>query len=263
MSLLQEPRRPAGVLGPTASPPIPRSRGLARSAGLVRVFRTEQADPEGYYAHLAQDTARQIEDYQSLAGCLVLDIGGGPGHFSAAFTERGARCAVVEPDTAELLSRGAAPAGAIIGDGCRLPIRDGCADICFSSNVLEHVPRPALLIGEMIRAARPGGLIYLSFTNWYSPWGGHEMSPWHYLGPGFAERRYVRRHGRLPKNRFGAGLYPAHIGAILRLLRSRDDIEVVDALPRYYPRWCKAVLRVPGLREVVTWNLLTILRRTA
>ena len=43
-------------------------------------------------------------------------------------------------------------------------------------------PDPMGLIEEMIRVTRPGGLVYLSFTNWYSPWGGHEMSPWHYLG---------------------------------------------------------------------------------
>lgn len=246
--------------GPPASL-IPPGRGIRRSAALVRLFRTEQSDPEGYYASLAEDTARQIEDYVPLAGRLVLDIGGGPGHFSAAFTRRGARCAIIEPDQAELLSRGALPAGAVLGDGCALPVRDASADLVFSSNVLEHVADPAALIGEMARAAKPGGLIYLSFTNWYSPWGGHEMSPWHYLGHRYAERRYVRRHGRLPKNRYGYGLYPVHVGAVLRMLRARPDVEVVDALPRYYPRWCRPVVHIPGVREVATWNLLTIARK--
>jgi SAM-dependent methyltransferase len=238
-----------------------RGRGIRRSVELVRLFRAEQAEPDRYYSNLAQDTARQIEDYGTFAGQTVLDIGGGGGYFSAAFAARGATCVVIEPDPAELRSRGTVPAGAILADGCALPVRDGGADICFSSNVLEHVADPAVLISEMIRATRPGGLIYLSFTNWYSPWGGHEMSPWHYLGAGYAERRYVRHHGHPPKNRYGSGLYPVHIGAILRLLRSRADVEVVDALPRYYPPWCRPVLRIPGVREVVTWNLLTILRR--
>jgi SAM-dependent methyltransferase len=239
----------------------PPKTGLARSIRLVRAFRTEQADPESYYSYLAQDTASQVEEYTDLAGRLVLDIGGGAGYFASAFAERGARCAVIERDPAELLNLGAAPAGAILGDGCQIPVRDRVVDVCFSSNVLEHVKDPVKLIDEMVRVTSPGGLIYLSFTNWYSPWGGHEMSPWHYLGAGYAERRYLRRHGRLPKNRPGVGLYPVHIGSILRLLRSRPDIEIVDARPRYYPRWSKAVLRVPGLREIVTWNLLTILRR--
>jgi SAM-dependent methyltransferase len=131
-----------------------------------------------------------------------------------------------------------------------------------SSNVLEHVRDPNGLIEEMIRATRPGGLIYLSFTNWYSPWGGHEMSPWHYLGAGLAERRYRRKHGKAPKNQVGSSLFPLHIGSVLRMTRGRQDVEVVSARPRYYPAWCRALLLVPWLREIATWNLLLILRRT-
>lgn len=238
-----------------------RRRGLGRSVQLVRLFRIEQADPDRYYACLAQDTAIQLEEYTDLAGRVVLDVGGGPGHFTAAFRQRGARSCLIEPDLTELTSRGSAPRDAMLGDGYALPVRDGCADVCFSSNVLEHVADPAKFIDEMVRATRPGGLIYLSFTNWYSPWGGHEMSPWHYLGAARAERRYVRGHGKLPKNRYGSGLYPIHIGPTLRLLRSREDIEVLDARPRYYPGWCRPMLHIPGAREVLTWNLLTVLRR--
>lgn len=237
-------------------------RGVLRSVHLFRLFAAEQTDPDSFYAGLAQDTVRQVEQYCDLPGRMVVDIGGGPGHFTTAFRERGARCYLFEPDSAEMLSRGAAPAGAVLADGYWLPVRDGGADVCLSSNVLEHVRDPCGLIDEMIRATRPGGLIYLSFTNWLSPHGGHEMAPWHYLGSGFAERRYVRQHGHPPKNRFGATLFPVHVGRVLRLVRSRSDVEVVDALPRYYPRWCRAIVRIPGLREIATWNLLVILRRT-
>jgi hypothetical protein len=88
------------------------------------------------------------------------------------------------------------------------------------------------------------------------------MSPWHYLGAARAERRYVRKHGQLPKNRVGVTLFPLHIGQVLRAVRRRDDVIVMSARPRYYPRWCAFLLAIPGLREVVSWNLLLILRRT-
>ena len=127
----------------------------------------------------------------------------------------------------------------MLADGYWLPVRDGGADICFSSNVLEHVSDPIGLIGEMVRVTRPGGLIYLSFCNWYSPWGGHEMSPWHFLGPRFAERRYRRRHGREPKHLVGRTLYPVHIGPTLRLVRSlpgvRDRRRPAALLPTLVP----------------------------
>jgi SAM-dependent methyltransferase len=236
-------------------------RGLRRSARLFRLFLSEQTDPERFYSGLAQDTMRQIEGYVDLRGRTVLDVGGGPGHFTAAFSGRGASCALVEPDRTELLAGGEAPQSAVLGDGLALPVRAGAVDICFSSNVLEHVPDPLRFIDEMVRVTRPGGLIYVSFTNWYSPWGGHELSPWHYLGAGRAERRYTRRHGRPPKNRPGAGLFPLHIGPTLRALRARTDAEILDALPRYYPPWCRPVLRLRGIREVATWNLLVVMRR--
>jgi len=235
---------------------------MVRSVRLFRLFLKEQQDPDGFYTALAKDTAAQLADYVSVPGQTVLDIGGGAGYVTKEFRSRGAHCYLLELDTAEMLSRGEIPAGAVLADGFWLPVRDGGADVCVSSNVLEHVKDPHGLIEEMVRATKPGGVIYLSFTNWFSPWGGHEMSPWHFLGAARAERRYLRKYGKLPKNRVGTSLFPVHIGPVLAMLRDRTDVRVLSARPRYYPRWCRALLYVPVLREVVTWNLLLILRRT-
>ncbi len=262
MSLLAPIRRRSADQA-TRSADQETSSGLRRSVRLFRLFLAEQADPEKFYAGLAEDAVRQVAEHGELNGRTVVDIGGGGGWFTAAFRARGAHCYLFEPDPAELYFRTDAPAGAVVADGYWLPVRDGTADVVFSSNVLEHVPDPIGLIEEMIRATRPGGLVYLSYTNWYSPWGGHEMSPWHYLGAAFAERRYLRRNGCLPKNRVGTSLFPLHVGVVLRLMRSRRDIDVMDYRPRYYPRWCRVLLLVPGLREIATWNLLLILRRRA
>ena len=236
---------------------------MLRTLRLFRLFLKEQSDPDTFYREVADDSVRQVNRYAEVAGKTVIDLGGGPGHFTRAFQARGSRCLLVEPDHGELTSRGGPPRGAVRGDGLRLPLADGAADICFSSNVLEHVADPIALLDEMIRTTRGDGVIYLAFTNWYSPWGGHEMSPWHYLGARYAERRYVRRHGKLPKNRFGTGLYAVHVGQMLRHVRSREDVAVIEAMPRYYPRWCRAILLFPGIREIGTWNLLLVLRRTS
>jgi SAM-dependent methyltransferase len=248
--------------------PIRRNRvdqaarsGLLRSLRLFRLFLAEQTDPEKFYSSLAEDAVLQVAAHGDLGGRTVVDVGGGGGWFTAAFRARGANCYLFEPDPAELYLRTDEPAGAVVADGYWLPVRDGGADVVFSSNVLEHVADPIGLIEEMIRATRPGGLVYLSYTNWYSPWGGHEMSPWHYLGPEYAARRYVRRHRREPKHECGVNLFPVHVGPILRAMRARSDVRIVEARPRYYPRWCRLLVRLPGLREVATWNLMLIMRR--
>ena len=79
--------------------------------------------------------------------------------------------------------------------GMALPFADDSVDICLSSNVAEHVPRPWQLGGEMLRVTRPGGLVVLSYTVWLGPFGGHEMGLTHYLGGARAAARYARKHG--------------------------------------------------------------------
>lgn len=236
-------------------------RTLARSVRLLRAFRTEQTDPDGFYGLLAADAVALLGRRVDLAGRRVLDVGGGAGYLAEACRAAGAEAVVVEPSRTELAWRGPVRGTAVIGDGVALPCRSGSVDLALCSNVLEHTPSPYDLCAEMIRVVRPGGLVWLSFTNWLSPWGGHETSPWHYRGGESAARRYRARQGREPKNRFGESLFPVHVGATLRWARGRGDVEVLDARPRYHPGWAAGVVRVPGLREVVTWNLEVLLRR--
>jgi arabinofuranan 3-O-arabinosyltransferase len=236
---------------------------LRRSVTLFRGFLVEQTDPDHFYSLLARDTVDQIRRYAAVRDRLVLDIGGGPGYFAEAFTAAGARYVGLDVDHAELLARRAAVPLAVVGDARRLPLGSGSVDLAVSSNVLEHLDRPWAMADEMVRVTRPGGLIYLSFTPWLSPWGGHETSPWHYLGGARARRRYARRYGREPKNRWGETLYGYSVRAALRWARRHPGVAVVEALPRYHPWWAKGVVAVPGVREIAAWNLVLVLRRRA
>lgn len=231
-----------------------------RSLALFRAFMREQDDPEGCYSLLARDAADQVEAYDGpLAGRTVVDVGGGSGYFTEEFRRRGAQAYLFEPDLREIGAK--PPEGAVVADGYLLPLRDGVADVTFSSNVLEHVADPQTFLSELARVTRPGGLVYVSFTNWLSPWGGHEWAPWHYLGAERARARYRRRTGRAAKHVLGENLFAVHIGATLRQVRARDDVEIVSARSRYWPFLAETVVRVPALREFATWNLLLILRR--
>ncbi|QXJ21930.1 methyltransferase domain-containing protein [Actinomadura graeca] len=240
----------------------PRHRAtLARSVRLLGAFRREQREPEYFYELMARDTVAHLGVYTDLRGATVVDVGTGSGFFARALTAAGARCAGIDHDPAELTAHGAPGAGTVVASALSLPFRTGSADVCFSSNVLEHVPDPWRMAGEMVRVTRPGGTVFLSFTNWLSPWGGHETSPWHYLGGDRAARRYERRTGRPPKNRYGESLHPVSVSAALSWARGREDVRVLDAVPRYHPRWAAGIVRVPGVREFATWNLVLVLRK--
>lgn len=234
---------------------------LRRSIRLFRAFLKEQSDPDLFYQTLARDSVEQLSGYVDLRAAVVLDVGGGPGYFADAFRTAGARYVGVDPDVGELSTRGHPEPGMIMASGMRLPVRSDSVDVCYSSNVLEHVPDPWLMAAEMVRVTRPGGTIFLSYTPWYSPWGGHETSPWHFLGGRLARRRYVRRHGKQPKNKFGESLFPVSVAQGLRWASHAATATLVEALPRYHPWWAKSVVAVPVVREVVSWNLALVLRK--
>lgn len=226
---------------------------------MFRAFLAEQRDPETFYRALAVDTVALVGAQEPLTERIVVDVGAGRPQFAQEFTRAGARYLPLDLDRAALLPL---PAGcAVQGRGEQLPLADACADIVLSSNVAEHVRQPAQLLTEMIRITRPGGLIFMAFTAWASPWGGHETSPWHWLGGEYAARRYQRRHGHPPKNGYGVSLFPTPVTGALRLAHAHPQVWVIDAFPRYHPDWASGILLVPGVREVGTWNLTMLLRR--
>lgn len=210
---------------------------------------------------LAKDSVAQIGSYHRLDGQNVLDVGGGPGYFSQAFREAGATYNSLDSDLGELSGLGDPEPGTVLGSGMALPFRDGSFDVTYSSNVLEHVNRPWTMADEMVRVTKPGGLIFLSYTLWWGPWGGHETAPWHFLGGHRAAKRYERKHGHRPKNVFGESLFPVTAAGGLRWADNQKGAVVVAKVPRYLPRWAWWVLNVPGLREIATWNLALVLRK--
>jgi SAM-dependent methyltransferase len=174
----------------------------------------------------------------------------------------GAHCIVADYSVDELGLHNRRPEFAVQSDARALPLRDGTMRIVHSSNVLEHVPEWEAMLGEMVRVLEPDlGLGYLTFTNWFSPWGGHETSPYHYLGGRRAAERYERRYGHPPKNEFGVSLFRLDIREVLDWFHARDDVEIVWLGPRYWPRWMRWLSRVNGVREVASWNTVVMFRR--
>lgn len=244
-----------------------RRATLARSVRLLSEFRHEQPDPARFYRALAADTAAMVGDLwlaihgEPPTGRTLLDVGGGAGYFADAFVDAGLRYIGVEPDPNEMHATGPAVAGSagtfVRASGMALPFADEAVDICLSSNVAEHVPRPWRLGDEMLRVTRPGGLAVLSYTVWLGPFGGHETGLGHYLGGRRAAARYARKHGRRPKNDYGSSLFAVSAADGLRWAASTGA--AVATFPRYHPHWAWWLTSVPVLREFLVSNLVLVL----
>ena len=245
-----------------------RRATLRRSVRLLSSFRYEQAEPPRFYGPLAADTVHLVSDlWQGIkgerpVGRRVLDVGGGPGYFARAFSDAGLDYIGVEPDPTEIhaaepvLAREAATY--VRASGMALPFADNSVDICLSSNVAEHVPRPWELGGEMLRVTRPGGLVVLSYTVWLGPFGGHEMGLTHYLGGARAAARYARKHGHPAKNNYGSSLFAVSAAEGLDWAASTGAL--IAAFPRYHPKWAWRLTKMPVVREFLVSNLVLVLQ---
>ncbi len=239
----------------------PMLGSLARMRRMWTLWRNERDDPEPFYSMLGRQVAADLDHrYGALRGQTILDLGCGPGFYTRELRRFDADVIPLDNSQEELELHGEPPAGAIIGDAMNLPFEGGSIDGVFTSNMIEHTPRPTAVFDEIERVLRPGGWAYVSWTNWYSPWGGHDISPYHYLGPSLGLRVYERVHGPPRKNRPGEGLFPLHIGPTLRDLQARSGIVVDEVQSRYWPK-LGFVTRIPVLREVATWNCAIYLRK--
>ena len=240
---------------------VARPTGLERVRTLWAMWREERTNPAPFYTLLAAEAAEALDHrYGPLRGRTVIDLGCGPGFYTRALRDRGADVIPIDNSEAELRLAGEPVEGAVIADAGALPLDDESVDGAFCSNLLEHTPDTPAVIREIERVLRPGGWAYISWTNWYSPWGGHDMSPYHFLGPTLGPRLYVRRHGQPRKNPYGDGLWAVHVGPTLREVRGRPGLEVLRVEPRYWPKLA-FIARVPGLREIAMWNCVIHVRK--
>lgn len=252
-----------------------------------------------------------FEPHWDVAGKQVLDVGSGVGGKLIFCIRQGARSVTgidVEPfsigvahDLAVAYRAEADASEAIrvlAADGARMPFPDEAFDAILSINVFEHLAHPLATLVECRRVLRTGGLFYLCFPPYYSPWGAHVEDwihfPWPHLF--FSERTLIRAAARLereldvnarrvPPARVEWQSLTDRLPNLSRLTVGR--FEDMVAATGWQPVLCallpfghhflagrgtlgrmllwllQLATRLPGLREVVTTKIVYVLRRTA
>lgn len=207
-------------------------------------------------------------------GQLVLDLGSGIGGYSQQMVEHGAR--VLSLDMVIAGPRFGTMHSPIVANALYIPIRDETVDLVFCASLIEHISDPLKLLNEIQRVMKTGGYCYISFPPFYSPRGGHEFSPFHYLGERCALRLSCllrRRHPEWIVNLYKErailqirddkystyGLYRRTIAQVRRMIINCTAMTIVDMSPRYVSvntaQW-------PVIGELLTWHVQFLLRKT-
>lgn len=192
-------------------------------------------------------------------GVSALDLGCGHGIFGGELIKRG--CRVVFSDEENALNPDFANQRFIRfnidQDEMKIP---GRYDLVVCSNVFEHLAQPERFLRNAHELLTPRGMLYLSWTNWLSPWGGHEFSPFHYLGSRRGHLVFDKLTGRQRKHTPYVNLFPTYIGSTLKMISHNRDLRLMRTAPRYYTE-CAFIMRIPLIREFVAWNCAMLIAR--
>jgi SAM-dependent methyltransferase len=211
-------------------------------------------DDAYFYSLQAQDAIRWLEQCGVPLGkeTRVLDLGCGHGVFGAELLKKGCQVTFADEESCLVPELADAPFRRINIDKEELAVL-GQYDLVICSNVLEHLAKPAEFINAAQKLLKPDGRLYLSWTNWLSAWGGHEFSPFHYLGSRRGHLVYDKLVGRPRKHTPFVNLYPTSIGGILKIIRQNPQLRVVRVAPRYYTEF-SFLMHIPVVREFLAWN---------
>jgi ubiquinone/menaquinone biosynthesis C-methylase UbiE len=133
--------------------------------------RTAEAFTEFAVRDSAEVTAEKVQFSKPQPDALALDLACGPGAFVLALAPQ-VRFACGLDLTAEMLRRaralqnekGIANAGFQRGEAEQLPYCDASFDLVSCQYAIHHVPKPELVLREMVRVIKPGARLVVMDT---------------------------------------------------------------------------------------------------
>lgn len=208
---------------------------------MFSIFRKKNLDPfpkswkdfhilnaGGFSPHIqlvSREAAFELIGREAREGRTFLDVGGREGerrHLASGFKYQ---ILDLKPGSEEV----------IVGDICDCPqILDEAYDVVFSMNLLEHVADPWAAAKEMVRIARPNGLlVQLAPFAWrYHP---YPEDYWRFSHSGL--RLLFERTGRVATLLCGYDIQMRRKNHVGRTLPNNLDVPPIDQLGGWREHW--------------------------
>lgn len=233
-----------------------------------------------------------LEPAGDIVGKRVLDVGCGLGGKTVAYGEAGAAEAYGTDLSIEHAGASARFAGMrerafrwgfFVGDAARLPVTAGAFDVVVANDAMEHFAEPEAALGEMARATKPGGAVWVFFTPHFSPLGSHLYdylyTPWCHLlfrrediegavgevlrrrFPEWTPEEVDRKRADIMRS-YDTELNRMSIRRFKRMVARIPDLEVVyeELRPAKF-RSLRFLTRIPLLRELFTGTVVCRMTR--
>ncbi len=182
-------------------PAVPEGFDTSSHRGFFDYYKEQSESPQSMqrFADIADVVLRVARGAGEPRALGVLDIGCGAGTQYRFWTQHGHRYHGL--DINEPLINLARERSASRGDGARfdvasatkLPFDDGSFDVCVLPELLEHIEDWKSCLAESTRVLRPGGILYISTSNWLCPVQQEFSLPGYSWYPAFVKRYVVRR----------------------------------------------------------------------
>ncbi|MGA9790078.1 MAG: class I SAM-dependent methyltransferase [Terriglobales bacterium] len=121
-------------------------------------------------AELIAEQATKLPQVKNL-----LDVGGRGKPYACFFSGRVANHYVLDVEPAYSVD--------VVGDARKMPFCNASMDVVLITQVLEHIPDPIAVIGEIRRVLKPGGTLLLSVPSIF-PQHGSPGDYWRYMPQG-------------------------------------------------------------------------------
>ncbi len=135
-----------------------------------RLNREKRMQKEKTEAEWTTWEDRHIRTYESILGTTpagpVLDVGSGTNHLVRAFKARGIEAEGIDFDRANF-------------EKDTLPYKDNAFQTATLNAIIEHIAQPDVLMRELSRVIKPGGLIIVRTTNWRMDFRDFYIDPTH------------------------------------------------------------------------------------